>query len=203
MARPALRFSLVLLALFTASGCAFVNRTTRVTWPAPGEPPVAEPAASAPAVWVSPLVDLRPEPRQKVGAVRNLFGMPTADVETPDDLVAWATAAIKDELQRAGVRVVPQAAGVPEVGGELTLANGEAFFTYRGEVELRAWLRGGGDLEFQRSIRGEATGAVNWVAAGEGYGEALTMAMKEAARQLARAVAAALKLPAPHAVPSS
>lgn len=197
------RLALATLLAPGASGCALYDRSLHLTWPPPGQAPAPEPAATAPAVTMTPVIDLRPEPRGVVGAVRNGFGGHTANVVTPDDVAAWTGAALVDELRRAGVRVVEAAPGVPQVGVELRRAWGEAFWSYSGDVVLRAWLRRDADVPYNAFERGYGSAGTNWAGSGTGYTASLSAALSHAAAQVARGVAVALQQPQPAGAPAS
>jgi hypothetical protein len=201
MARSTAKLHLLLAALGAASGCAYGSQAGHLAWPPPGEALAPAPPPAAPAVALERLDDQRAEPRQVVGEVRNWLYL-MADLETTDDVAAWATAALRDELQRAGVRVVGAAAGVPVLGGELRGVHASGYFRYSGEVELRAWLRSGDAVTYHAHVRGAGTaGSIGWSTV-EGYEDALASALRDASRQVASEVAAAAAQWPPGAAPS-
>jgi hypothetical protein len=185
----------LLLAALAASGCGlFRNRTARLTWPPPGAEPAPAPPPSAPAVSLQPLEDRRSEPGKVIGEV-GFF-----DVETPDDVATWATAALHDELRRAGVRVVPRAADVPVMGGELRHVRAwSGTLHYYGVVELRAWMRSGDAVTYNAQVRGEGKAGsalklfdfYGLFDTGERFAAALADAARDASRKVATAVAQA------------
>ncbi len=199
----AIRSRAVLAATFllAASGCAFGNRNARLAYP----PPAADPTASAGAATtpqpaavpaVAPaqvtialqrVTDARPEPRKVVGHVRNGLGMHTADVLTDDDVAAWVTYALRYELERLGVQVVGDQPGapVPVLGAELSHVHCSAYFTYEGEVSIRAWVRAGSAYPVNQVYGGRGSSGMNWAATGEGYAECVARALQDAARKIA------------------
>jgi hypothetical protein len=189
-----------LAAVLALSGCAFGNRTARLAYPWPGEPaaPAAVPA-NAPEVALQPVKDLRPEPRNVVGWVRNGFGMHTADVLTPDDVAAWVSSALRHELERAGVKVVgeTQGAATPVLGAELSRVHCNAYMSYEGEVALRAWIRVGEAYPLNQLYVGAGSAGVNMAATGEGYAECLARSLQDAARRVAADAARLLGVPPP------
>jgi hypothetical protein len=189
MSRSTAKVALLLAALGATAGCGTWSQAARLTWPPPGKTPAPEPPPSSPAVSLQRLDDRRPAPRKVVGEIRApLFS--TIYMETSDDVAAWATAALQDELQRAGVRVVEAAAGVPVLGGELRSVRASGSFCYSGEVKLRAWLRSGEAVTYDARIVGEGTAGLNVMANVEGYAEALASAVRDASRKVASAVVA-------------
>jgi hypothetical protein len=188
------RLALAAVLISASAGCAFHNRTLHLAWPPPGQELAPAPDAAAPAVAMTPVVDLRPEPHGVVGAVRNGFGMRTADVDTPDDVAAWTGAALADALRRSGVRVVEAGPGVPLVGAELRRAHADAFWFYSGDVVLRTWLRHDDAVLYDAHVRGQGSAGTSWAATEKSYAATLTAAMKDATRQAAQGVAGSLQL---------
>ncbi len=190
MTRSTTKAALLLAALGAAAGCAHGNQAVRLPWPPRGASPAPAPPPSAPAVSLQRLDDRRPEPRKVVGEIRDWLYF-TADLETPDDVAAWATAALRDQLQWAGVRVVEAGAGVPVLGGEVRNVYASGYVHYGGEVKLHAWLRWGDAVSYDALVLGEGTAGLNVAATTVGYAEALASAVRDASGQVATAVAAA------------
>ena len=84
--------ALLLAALAAAPGCSLFDSTVRLAWPPPGETTAPEPPPSAPAVSLQPLEDRRAGSDGALGTAGFL------ELRTPDDVSAWATAALCDEL---------------------------------------------------------------------------------------------------------
>lgn len=196
------RAALAALALVAASGCAFGNRHAKLYYPPPGEPaPAAVPAAATAGTVIAlqPVTDERPEPRTVIGAVRNGLYMHTADVVTEDDVAGWATFALRHELERLGVRVVDvsAASGAPVLGSSLSRLHCNAYFTYSGEVTMRAWVKAGEGYTLDGVYAGQGSSGTNWAATAESYGECVSRAMQDAARRIAADAKQAAQAPAP------
>jgi hypothetical protein len=207
MPDPLARLPLLLAALAAASGCALGKQTVRLTWPPPGEALAPEPPPPAPTVSLQHFDDVRPGRRNVVG---DRGGLVHPELETPDDVAAWATAALRDELQRAGVRVVAPGSDVPVVGGEVgrVYAWGRGSL-FSGEVRLRAWMRSGEAVLYDAHVRGEGKAGsmfsfkLEWPDARKLSGKALADAVRAASSTAAIAVAAAAgKSPPGGAAPS-
>ncbi len=199
--RTTARGALLALALSSVSGCAFGNRTARLYYPPTGTPAAAAPApaANAPVVALQTVKDVRPEPRNVVGWVRNGFGMHTADVVTAEDVPAWITGALRHELELAGLRVVGETPGdsTPVLGADLSRVHCNAYMSYSGEVSLRAWVHLGDAFPLNQVYAGAGSAGMNWAATGEGYSECIAQSVQDAARKIAADAARVLKAPPP------
>lgn len=176
----------VALAALSA-GCAHGPVVTRLTYPpSPGAiAPVPVEDASA-TVVVGSLVDLRPEPRNVV--IKVWDGYRNFDVVTPDDVPAWATGALRTELERLGVGVAdvgePHATQV--IGGEVTDVRCDATFpSSAGRVTIRAWLEKGDERTLDRTYVGVGRRRVMWKATPEVYERCLADALRDAATRVA------------------
>jgi hypothetical protein len=183
-----------LSALIT--GCAFGNRTARLTYPPVDSNP---PPASVTSVALLAPEDQRPEPRKVVGYVRNGLYMHTADVETSDDVVAWVASALRVELPRAGVAVVDRAEGVPTVAVAILKVHSNAYFSYSGVVSLDVTVRRQGVPDSVSHVQGEGSGGVNWASSGDSHADTLAESVRDAARKAALAVRNALTATPPPA----
>jgi len=171
------------------AGCAFGNRTAKLTYPP--EDAAAPPAATAAVVLLAP-EDKRPEPRKVVGFVRNGFYMHTADVETQDDVGAWVRDALKRELVRAGIAVVEDPAAAAKLGTVVTEVHSDAWFSYSGKVALDIVIERQAGQPVRESIIGESGGGVNWASTGDSHADVLAAAVQDAARKAAVLVRKAL-----------
>jgi hypothetical protein len=185
----------ILLALCApAMGCAFGNRTARLTYPPADSSAQPEVAAS---VALLPPDDQRPEPRNVVGYVRNGLYMHTADVETNDDVKAWVAAALTTELRRAGIAVGDAAPGRPVVAVTVFEVHSNAYFSYSAKVVLDIAVRREGAPDAKKRIEGEGGSGVNWASTGDSHADALADAVRDAARKAAAAVRDSLGVNAP------
>src|ERR1035441_993419 len=91
-------------------GCAFGDRRVNLTYPPAnaGRPQVASAATRGQDqrnVVLLAFIDQR-EQKDRVGEVRNGFGMHTADVLAANNVAEWVTNAMRLELERAGFTVM-------------------------------------------------------------------------------------------------
>lgn len=175
-------------------GCAFGNRTARLTYP-PADT-AAEPQTIA-AVALLPPDDRRQEPRKVVGFVRNGLYMHTADVETNDDVNAWVVAAVTTELRRAGIALVDATPATPAVAVTILDVHSEAYLSYSAKVILDVALRREGATDVTSHIEGQGGSGINWASTGDSHSDALADAVRDAARKAAAAVRDGLGMKAP------
>ena len=186
-------FALLALSL---GGCAFGERQANLQYPpkpdagavvAPAEAATTTPAlpATAPTIAIIRFKDDRAE-KSVVGHVRNGFGMKTADVVSPTDVSAWVSDALKWELEQVGYRVTvldsDSAAAATDaaaaVSGQVIRMYADAYFSYEGEVTLRAEIAKDGKKVFDRLYTGTAGGGVNMAATGASYAHTLSLALR-------------------------
>jgi hypothetical protein len=184
------RWTLLALTAAVAAGCAG-PRVARLRYPAP--PPAAFAPASRPLVALQRLLDARPAPHDVVGVARTGAGGVGGAVTTRDDAAAWATGALRIELERVGFTVVGEGAlGVPVVGGELLRAFCDARVGSAGRVELRAWVKRGDAYPLDRNVDGRGSAGFSPGPTAAAFERCLSRAMGDAAARTAAAVRAAL-----------
>ncbi len=186
---------LLSLVIFgSATGCAFGTREVELLYPPQenvtstmvGEANAA-PAAVVPGVKVIlvPFEDLRAN-QKKVGQVRNGYGMKTADVNVTNDVSQWLTAALKLELENAGydVTVSDEADDTvaPLISGEILVVFCDSYMTYEGEVSFLVTVTKDGQELMRSNYHGEGQ-SINIAATSTGFGNAISMAMEEAAHK--------------------
>ncbi len=98
-----------------------------------GGPGTAGSGTRHPAVAVT-VADARPEPRNRVGNVRNGLGMVTASVTTGDDVAAWVKAALEAELLAQGLRVASSPEGGASLAAPVAKVECDAFFAHGASV---------------------------------------------------------------------
>ena len=193
-----LRLASVLALGLMLGACAFGDRSVTL-----GYPPAASAQASsgtaaaqpAPAARAIAIALLRFEDGRaitdRVGEVRNGFGMHTADVVAKNDVVDWVMAGIAEELRRqdyAPETITSAAAaspGLPVLSGIVLSAHSSAFLTYEADVSIHATLTRDGSTLLNEAIVGNDSGSLNLAATGASFGEALERALQKAAQKLA------------------
>jgi hypothetical protein len=117
--------------------------------------------------------------------------MHTADVVAVNDVADWVTSALKSELEKAGFEVVraPVAAsaagGEPVVTGEVVKVYCEAWMKYEAEVAFDVRVTRGDREILKKSYVGKNDTTMNWAASSKSYGQALAVALANAAGNFA------------------
>jgi hypothetical protein len=187
---------LAVATLVTLSGCAFGNRHVTLAYP-PQPPAGVRPATATPPsdlaargnVILIVLLDQR-STKQAIGSVHNGFGMHTADVVATNDVAGWVTNGVKAELEKAGftvVRVPAAAAGTgdPVISGEIIKVYCEAWTKYEAEVAIDVRVVKEGKEILKKSYVGKNDSTMNWGASAKSYGQALAVALSNAAGNFA------------------
>jgi hypothetical protein len=186
-----------LLALLSAplffSGCAFTDRRVNLVYPPANAAGAQSASVSAPgkdqrSVVLLAFIDQRQQ-KDRVGEVRNGFGMHTADVLAANNVAEWVTNAVKLELEKAGFAVTIRNArsDAPEdavLSGEVIKVHCGAYFKYGGEVELAVRLEHRGRTLIQKNYLGKGSAGTNWTGTSKSYGVALSEALQNAIQNL-------------------
>ena len=199
------RRSLLLLWCFLLplTGCTLGTRYVALSYPPPQQEELeanvveANVAVNVSTNAISPrtagvvlnVEDVR-EDDERIGVVRNGYGVATTTILTEDTVVIWAHDAINTELEALGYTVVDDLEGAvasdtyDRLDAQLTKLYCDIFMFYDGEVTLRATLH---PLQGE-SLRGEFPAKVNsgfsWTASDKGTGKSLAQAMQESSRAM-------------------
>lgn len=195
--------SAILVAFtLTLGGCAFGTREAVMRYPprdeiglVPAAQAAAAPGSRNTAIVLAGFQDLRQDKRL-VGAVRNGFGMVTADVIVMNSVPEWVTEAAATELRNAGYTVSPKTEGqqtAAVLSGDILNVFCDAFFTYDGQISLNVTLRRNGSDLLSKTYLGKGTSGMNWAATSEGYAESLALALSDALKQMTADVNARLQ----------
>jgi hypothetical protein len=191
---------LVITALASLSGCAFGTRHAELSYPpskASGVIATAE-AAGTPAAAgfevILAVADMRAS-TERIGNVRNGFGMDTASVVTDTDVRAWVESAFMNELAGAGYTVIPAEGETGHdtaisLDAELTKVYCDAYLTYDGEVLMTVTLSRQDVLPVEKAYEGSGSVGLSWAATAKSYGESLSLALQDTIRQVMADLAA-------------
>lgn len=190
MSRPALL--LLACAALTFAGCAFGSRYVALSYPPEheGEQPAPQPSAGIRTAGVVLNVEDVRDNAERIGVVRNGYGIPTASILTEDNVIIWVHDAISTELVKLGYNVVT------DVGSEGDLADYDRldaqlaklwcdiFMFYDGEVTLRATLHPVQGEPLAGEFPAKVNSGLSWAASGEATGKSLAQAMQASARAM-------------------
>ena len=184
------------------SACAFGTRQPTLIYP-PAAEAGAAPAARAAGpkslpIVIQPFTEARND-KSKVGTVRNVFGMPTADVVPTNNVADWFNGALKAELQRSGYTVL----AAPEAGKSFAVLSGQIrnvwadmYFNYNGEIAFDAQLKQGGKDLLARHYEGTGSAGVAWGATAESYAQTLAISLANTLKSFIADLDGAIATPA-------
>lgn len=184
---------LVTAAVLALSGCAFGTRHAELSYPphehADGKVlsvAHADPAMPGCCDVLLTVRDMRAK-TDRVGNVRNGFGMDTADVVTDADVRAWVENAFRHDLEQAGYVVRPTGAEAQDavrLDADITKVHCDAYLTYDGNVAMSVTLAQPDTERFERHYEGSGSAGVSWAATSKSYGESLSLALQDAIAQV-------------------
>lgn len=199
-----LRTSVGLLAISVLaglSGCAFGTRHAELNYPPAkggGEVIATAEAAGTPAGAgfdvILAVADMRAS-KERIGNVKNGFGMDTANVVTEADIRTWVEDAFTRELTDAGYAVIPAGSGTGpdtaiKLDAEVTKVYCDAYLTYDGEVLMTVTLSRQGAPAHVKAYEGSGSVGLSWAATAKSYGESLSLALQDGIRQVMADLAA-------------
>ena len=184
----------LILAATQLAGCAFGTRYVDLTYPPHEQVDVISPETqstiSGPRTHAVILAvnDVR-ETQDRIGNIRNTFGMDTANILTKGNVEVWVHDAIAVELEQLGYRVLdPLSAASNESADRLTADVRKIFIdvyaVYDGEVTLQATLERADADPAIAEYPAKVSSGLSWAGTGSAAGESLARALQTAIREM-------------------
>jgi uncharacterized lipoprotein YajG len=124
------------------------------------------------------------EEREKIGVVRNLYGMPFSQIKTQDNVPEWVTNAFKTELARAGYHIAQDDRSSPYVlEGKIFEAYASSWLTYTGSVKVEIVLKKGQEIILQKTYDISEGNGMNFAMQTSSCVEALERSLQVLCRQ--------------------
>ena len=185
---------LLILAVTQMAGCAFGTRYVDLSYPPQKQVAVSStetpPTFSGPRTQAVFLVvnDAR-ETRDRIGNIRNTYGMDTASILTENNVEVWVHDAIVVELDRLGYQVLDPLSGRADASADRLTAdvqkvNCDVYMVYDGEVTLRASLQRAGEEPAIAHYPVKVSSGLSWAGSGSAAGESLAQALQSAIREM-------------------
>ena len=182
------------VGLTQIAGCAFGSRYVELSYPPEKQVemsvPETRPAISGPRTHnvILAVNDVR-ETRDRIGNVRNGFGMDTASILTEVNIEVWVYEAIGFELDRLGYQALdqrgaPSDASVDKLTADVQKVYCDIFAVYDGEVTLQATLERSGEEPLLAEFPTKVSSGLSWAASGSATGESLAQALQTAIRSM-------------------
>jgi len=172
------RLSILTLVSFMAfaSACAFGTRKVNLMY-APAN--VASGQGQGQEVVVNKFRDQRGD--QRIGVVKNAYGMETAKVIANNDVAEWISNAVVTELQQAGVKVtrgMGQRDPVKIVlNGTITRVFCDISMKLRADIIVTLQLIKGNQTLLNQTYTGQAS-ITAWTASAKEYGKVFNLALQ-------------------------
>lgn len=176
------------VAVLMLDGCAFGTRRPMLNYS------VIMPSAPKNniAIKVAEFKDDRTWSKEKVGDVKNGYGMRCADIVPQNSVTGWVTDALRKELVNAGFTVVENQEAANSVDGTVLEVYTDAVFNYGGRVRLNVMLKKDGKLVLTKEYNAQSNCGMNFACTAKSYGVALETALQEVMKQVIPDISAAL-----------
>lgn len=205
------RKALIASVVVLLGGCAFGTRHPTLVYPPDAYPEgsagyvspadaATMPATRAFAVRVRTFADVRDD-KERVGTVRNGYGMRTARVVATNSVTDWVTQATVSELKSAGYASVPDDAptdvgdGALVVSGDVVKAFCDMYMDFSAEVVLKVSVRRAGAAILTSEYRGKGNSGIAIAATSQSYAQSLALALASALRQFVNDLGRVLRAP--------
>jgi uncharacterized lipoprotein YajG len=168
--------ALILISfLILLSGCAFGTRKPLLTY--------STILSAAPkndiVVKVHPFKDERTWSKEKIGDVKNGYGMRCADIIPQNDVAEWITDAFKKELTNAGYTVTDDVNTTATIEGVVLEVYVDAWMNYGGRVKLNMVLKKGEKSILDKEYYATKNCGLNWAATAETYGKTIQLTLQD------------------------
>jgi len=170
---------LFFLVLFL-SGCAFGTRR-----------PILEYTTILPtapknnvAIKVHLFVDERSWSKEKVGDVKNGYGMRCADIIPQNSVTEWVTDALKQELVNAGYNVSDDVSSINEINGDVLEVYTDAYWNYGGRVKLKIKLLKEQKEVLVKEYSAQKNCGMQWAATAASFGKTLKVTLQDAMKKI-------------------
>src|SRR5437870_4302863 len=159
-----MKFALILLLSLATVGCAFGSRRVNLLYGDRVTTPVAAPASRS-TVAVAKFSDARAKDAQgqRLGWIKDTYGIPTAPVVALQDPVLWVSDGVARALESRGYRVERVDAsptGVPTVTGTVTRVYSSMYANIQADIEANVTI----DRDRANVFSTPCKGSVTWPA---------------------------------------
>jgi uncharacterized lipoprotein YajG len=176
MKKSALLFILAILI----SGCAFGTRRPMLTYS------TILPAASKNniTIKVAPFKDERAWSKEKIGDVRNGYGMRCADIIPQNSEEEWLTEAFKKELENAGYSITDTVKPDVTLEGTALDIYVNAYWNYGGRLKLNIILKRSDRVILSKEYSAEKNCGTAWASTAESFGKTLEMTLQDLMKKI-------------------
>lgn len=119
--------------------------------------------------------------KKKVGALKNLYGMPIVKIITEDDLSIWVTNALKTELSNAGYSIGEEKDY--SIEGKVFQAYATSYFIYQGKMEVEFTLKQNDKIILRKNYKTNVDNGINWFSLPKSCMKTLSFNLQEICKQ--------------------
>lgn len=113
-------------------------------------------------VAVDSFQDSRSQP-QKIGALRNGYGMPIVKITTDDDVPTWMKTALEKELKNAGYTITEEERESNyHIKGRILKLSSGTYFTYSGKISIEMTLNQDSKVILEKQYTSKENAGLCW-----------------------------------------
>jgi uncharacterized lipoprotein YajG len=174
------RWVLLSVLAIVLSGCAFGTRRPMLTYS------VILPAASKNniAIKVEPFKDERTWSKEKLGDVRNGYGMRCADIIPQNSVTEWLTDAFKKELANAGYTVSEDQNTDINLEGIALEVYVNAYMNYGGRIKLKVTLKKNDKEILSKEYSEEKNCGMAWASTAASFGKTIELTLQDLMKKI-------------------
>lgn len=166
-------------SVILVSGCAFGTRRPLLDY----QTTTPSKVQNNISISVDPLTDARTWSKEKIGNVRNTYGMRCADVIPQNSVTEWIRNALKDELKNSGYSVV-DSGSKNVVSGEVNEVYCNAYWNYGGRVSFHLVVKKEGVSVLDKKYSLERNEGTCWVASAESFATTMKRTLQDVMKQV-------------------
>jgi len=170
----------LLFLVLSLSGCAFGTRRPTLAYS------IILPAAPKNniTIKVAPFKDERTWSKEKIGDVRNGYGMRCADIIPQNSEEEWLADAFKKELTNAGYIISNETNTVATLEGTAHEIYVNAYMNYGGRLKLSIVLKKSDKVVLSKEYSAERNCGIAWASTAASYGKTLEITLQDIMKKI-------------------
>ena len=168
------------IGLLLLSGCAFGTRRPLLTYTT-ALPPAPKNNIT---VTVAPFKDQRVWSKEKLGDVRNGYGMRCADIIPQNSVTDWLRDAFRKELVNAGYTIYEDAKADTDLEGTALEVYVNAYMSYGGKIKLNITLKKDDKAILSKEYYTEKNCGLAWASTEESFAKTIEMTLQEIMKKI-------------------
>ena len=171
---------LLLVLVLCLSGCAFGTRKPLLTYTA------TLPTASKNniAIKVATFKDERTWSKEKIGDVKNGYGMRCADIIPQNSVTGWIENAFKTELSNAGYTISDDASTATTLEGTVLDVYVNAYMNYGGRIKLNVVLKKDNNIILSKEYFSEKNCGPAWASTEASFAKTIETTLQDVMKNI-------------------